>query len=244
MVRIFYSVLIYFNNFFVYPYFSFLGSVSTFWLWIFSFGLYFVGVVGFIMWPILWYLRKKFKRILTLRNALSFSILLSAVEMLLMISQFFLFIFVMDRFYLSVSNVSSITVFVIFLTLIFLTSTPFIYFLFNFLLNHKKITFEPWLLLISALSTGLTLGLILFVVWITAPSGLCSKYDDLVVSSGYSAHSRELCYQRKNTSECPKTPEELRAFRPKDYDELQICYYPVKEINGYTLRPRLMRAKF
>ncbi|HYD35064.1 MAG TPA: hypothetical protein VD999_03265 [Vitreimonas sp.] len=243
MQKIFYWSLIYFQNFFIHPYFNNLSHIFSFWLWVIAFSAYFVVLVGLITAPVWWYyLRQSHKKTATIWQSLGSALLMSATSVTLITAQFFLFIHLMDQFYPMAREWDGKTILRFFFITETLTTTLLMYFPANFFHTRQIWKFNPLLLFISFLSAGLSIGSIFFVLWATAPSGLCSKSDDLYVSSGYRAHTNDLCWQRPDKSECPQTPEDLRAFRPQDYDQLQICYSPIKATHGYMLERRLLET--
>jgi hypothetical protein len=62
----------------------------------------------------------------------------------------------------------------------------------------------------------------------------CATYSQIELFVG---HARELCEYRTTKTECPKTENDLAAFKPDLYKKIQLCnntrYYHDKETNTY-----------
>jgi hypothetical protein len=99
--------------------------------------------------------------------------------------------------------------------------------------------FEPFSVVLSVLLPSILFGLIALTFWFDSGSHFCAEQQRLYVSSGYSAHSNQLCYHRTDKSECPQTEGELRAFKPEVYDQLLACYQPTTTENGFFLISKL-----
>ncbi len=117
--------------------------------------------------------------------------------------------------------------FIITTLLLLLPNFLFFWIFFRFLQRKKIISpeTEAWLssvvvsLFISVLSPILVTGILFLVLAVmdNCDYGASTRFHE------FNAHLKDVCDERKNKSECPKTEEELRQFNPIEYDQITAC---------------------
>jgi hypothetical protein len=190
------------------------------------------------MWGVNWRLQGKTKN---LRKAGKAAFLLSGASLILTIGQLVLLIFMMEKFIPAFQSLGVSEVLTFLIPGITFSTSVITYLLGSFRGKNKTTTIQPQLLAKTTATSVMTVGLLAYVIWITS-GGLCGESDYVFASSNYSNHTDDLCYKRQDKSECPDSPAALRAFRPAEYDQLQLCYYPAKDDYGYILKPRLLKT--
>lgn len=232
------------NNYLFYPFFSWaelLGDGSITYIVVLS--LFYTGVTAVLVWPVLWWVLVKQHRLKL--NPLWLGLLsagIAGTAVLMVIFATF------GMFYLLYELLGINGTFDMYLSLaVFLIGSPVIANLcIQLIIKQQKKSklklnhfFEPFSFMTSILYPSVLFGIIFISFWLDSGSNICNESEKLFVSSSYKAHSYELCFQRQNTAECPRTESELKAFKPEVYEQLLECYQPTATENGFFLNPKM-----
>jgi hypothetical protein len=249
MPKFFFPLFIFFENNLVLPFFSFINSIYfsdsiILTLAIFCFiGLVFSVLSGTILYLLSWWF---FQKVHHIKLNPFFILLISFGIPTLYFIHFIAIFFALGAFFLGYLDIQNDYVNVILPVLMLILSFFSVTLSIQKFIQYKTKKTATWgsffhwpLLVTSASYMGALFVLFACFLWFITGNSICSASHNLYVSSGYAAHTAELCFKREDTSECPQTEDELRAFRPKDYDELLVCYDPIKTDWGVFLESKI-----
>lgn len=243
MLRFLYFFPIFIFNVGVYPYFHFIEDIAPnapiYFLFI---GLYFTGVIGGMNWPFIhWFLKYEYTKKSNKLDSLAVSLINAALSISLLVGLAYLSLQFMD--YVIPGYVTGVLSYLILFLPLALIVSPLVSWLcvtgllFAF---NRTFRIQPNLIVITGASAWLTFLLMFFILGVSS-SDFCGRERSILWHSGYLTHVEDLCRQRDDTSECPQSPTELRAFQPQIYDRIQNCYYPMQIEQGYQLAPRIKK---
>lgn len=249
MPKFLFPLFIFIENYVVGPFFSLISSLYfdnglMLTLAIFLIiGLVFSGLSGVVLYLLSWWF---FQKVHNLKLNPFFILLISLGIPALYFIHFIAISFSLGAFFLDYLEINSeyanILLVIVMLILSFTSITLLIQ---KFLRFKTKIpttwrSFLNWPLFVTSASYMVALFVLAgCFLWFIGGNSICSPSQKLYISSGYAAHTADLCFKREDKSECPQTEDELRAFRPKDYNELLVCYEPIETEWGVYLESKV-----